>query len=233
MTLPFQFSEHAGDEPASQLLEGFRYRPALIGPDDEATLVSRLRELPFREFDFHGYKGKRRVVSFGWQYDFSGQQLRKADDIPEFLLGVRALAASFAGLEPAALQYALVTEYVPGAGIGWHRDRAVFGQVIGISLLSPCVLRFRREKVATADVGDQEQSGTRPPARGRSGRQGQSAIATSKRTRAKRQWERVNILAEPRSAYHLSGPARLDWQHSILRVDDLRYSITFRNMREA
>jgi len=24
-----------------------------------------MRELPFREFEFHGYTGKRRVVSFG------------------------------------------------------------------------------------------------------------------------------------------------------------------------
>jgi alkylated DNA repair dioxygenase AlkB len=45
-------------------------------------------------------------------------------------------------------------------------------------------------------------------------------------------WDRVNILAEPRSAYHLTGSARSEWEHSILRVDALRYSITFRTMRE-
>ena len=53
-------------------LEGFRYRPELITPKDEAALVARVRELPFKEFEFHGYLGKRRVVSFGWRYDFSG-----------------------------------------------------------------------------------------------------------------------------------------------------------------
>jgi len=41
------------------------------------------------------------------------------------------------------LQHILVTEYSEGAGIGWHRDKAVFGDVIGISLLSPCVFRLR------------------------------------------------------------------------------------------
>jgi alkylated DNA repair dioxygenase AlkB len=46
------------------------------------------------------------------------------------------------------LQHVLVTEYSPGAAIGWHRDKAVFGDVIGISLLSPCVFRLRR-KVGT------------------------------------------------------------------------------------
>lgn len=39
----------------------------------------------------------------------------------------------------------LVTEYGPGAGIGWHRDKAVFGEVVGVSLLSPCALRLRRK----------------------------------------------------------------------------------------
>jgi alkylated DNA repair dioxygenase AlkB len=39
-------------------------------------------------------------------------------------------------------------------------------------------------------------------------------------------------MAEPRSAYLLSGPARLEWEHSIPQMDALRYSITFRNLRE-
>jgi alkylated DNA repair dioxygenase AlkB len=39
----------------------------------------------------------------------------------------------------------LVTEYSPGAAIGWHRDKAEFGDVIGISLLSSCLFRLRRK----------------------------------------------------------------------------------------
>ena len=173
-------------------LEGFRYRAELIAPADEAALVARVRELPFKEFEFHGYLGKRRVVSFGWRYDFSGSGLTKAEDIPEFLLPLRESAAGFAGMEPEAFQHVLVTEYAPGAGIGWHRDKSVFGEVVGISLLTPCVLRFRKKVDG--------------------------------------KWDRVNVRAERRSAYHLSGPARSVWQHSILRVDSLRYSITFRNI---
>jgi len=176
-------------------LEGFRYEAELIEAADEEALVAFIGELPFREFEFHGYKGKRSVVSFGWKYEFSGGgQLLKADEIPESLLALRSRAASFAGVETEAFQHVLVTEYGPGAGIGWHRDKAVFGQVVGVSLLAPCVLRFRR-KVNT-------------------------------------KWERINVLAERRSAYHLTGPARAQWEHSILRVDALRYSITFRTMRD-
>ncbi len=40
----------------------------------------------------------------------------------------------------------LVARYDPGAGIGWHRDRDVFEQVVGISLAAPASLRFRRRK---------------------------------------------------------------------------------------
>jgi alkylated DNA repair dioxygenase AlkB len=39
-----------------------------------------------------------------------------------------------------------VTEYAPGAGIGWHRDKAHFGKVVGLSFGSPCRLRFRRKQ---------------------------------------------------------------------------------------
>lgn len=174
--------------------EGLRYQPALISSSDEVALVDRVRELPFREFEFHGYLGKRRIVSFGWKYDFSSQRIQKAEEIPDYLLSLRSLAALFANLEPAAFEQVLVTEYADGAGIGWHRDKAVFGQVIGISLLAPCTLRFRRKVDGS--------------------------------------WERANLRVEPRSAYHLSGPARTEWEHSISRVDALRYSITFRSMRD-
>ena len=40
------------------------------------------------------------------------------------------------------------------------------------------------------------------------------------------------IVAEPRSAYLLSGPARSVWEHSIPPVGEPRYSVTFRNLRE-
>jgi alkylated DNA repair dioxygenase AlkB len=47
-------------------------------------------------------------------------------------------------MAPERLQQVLVSEYDIGAPIGWHRDKAVFGVVVGISLLSPCTFRLRR-----------------------------------------------------------------------------------------
>jgi alkylated DNA repair dioxygenase AlkB len=133
-------------ESPPALPEGFRYEPDFLSPDEERDLVARLESLPFKGFEFHGFVGNRRVVSFGWKYDFGERQLQKADDMPPFLLPLRRRAAAFAGLEPSAFQHALVTEYSPGAGIGWHRDKAVFDEVVGVSLVSPCRFRFRRSQ---------------------------------------------------------------------------------------
>lgn len=126
--------------------DGFLYCEGLVAPDEERGLAERLSALAFAPFEFHGFIGKRRVISFGWRYVFDGSGLTRGDPIPEFLLPVRTVAAGFAGLAPEALEHVLVTEYAPGAGIGWHKDRSVFGDTIGISLLAPCRLRFRRRR---------------------------------------------------------------------------------------
>lgn len=128
------------------LPEGFKYRPELVSADSERLLVEQLRELAFEPFEFQGYVGKRRVLSYGWRYDFKERLLRKAADLPPFLLPLRDLAAAFARLSPSELSHVLITEYAGGAGIGWHRDKGVFGDVVGISLLSPCRFRFRRKR---------------------------------------------------------------------------------------
>jgi alkylated DNA repair dioxygenase AlkB len=124
--------------------EGFVYRPDVISPEEERELLERVRALPFKEFEFQGYRGKRRVVSFGLHYDFAHGRLEPTADMPEFLLPVREKAACFAGLTPEELPHVLVTEYSIGAPIGWHKDRPSFEDVIGISLLSACRFRFRK-----------------------------------------------------------------------------------------
>ena len=35
--------------------------------------------------------------------------------------------------------------FLIGVGIGWHRDRPAFDDVISVSLLSPCTFRLRRK----------------------------------------------------------------------------------------
>lgn len=128
---------------------GFVYRSEFLSIDEEEQLVDDLQPLPFKDFEFHGYRGKRRVVSYGWRYDFEDAGLQRAAPMPAFLKPLRDRAAAVAGLAPEAFQHALLTEYPPGAPIGWHRDQSVFGDVVGISLLSPCLFRFRRRQGTT------------------------------------------------------------------------------------
>jgi alkylated DNA repair dioxygenase AlkB len=124
--------------------DGFRHGEELLSPEEEQAYAAAFAELPFQSFEFHGYLGKRRIVSFGFRYDYSGRALRESAGIPALLLPLREKAAAFAGVPEAGLQQALVTEYAPGAGIGWHRDKPMFEDVIAISFLSPCTLRFRK-----------------------------------------------------------------------------------------
>lgn len=174
--------------------EGLVYQEDFLAPPEEEALAARIAGLPLKPFEFQGFQGNRRTVSFGWHYAFDGSGLREAEPMPDFLLDVRARAAALAGHEPDTFAHALVIEYAPGAGIGWHRDRPVFGDVVGISLCAPARLRFRRK--------------------------------------VQEKWERAALIAEPRSAYLLKGPARSEWEHSIPPMDRLRYSITFRTLRK-
>src|ERR1051325_52382 len=78
--------------------EGFRYQADVVPLDEERELVERIRELPLKEFEFHGYTGKRRVMSFGWHYDFNESKLHQTEEIPVFLHQLRERSAAFAGL---------------------------------------------------------------------------------------------------------------------------------------
>jgi alkylated DNA repair dioxygenase AlkB len=125
---------------------GFAYREGLIAAAGEAALLRNLEALSFQPFDFHGFLAKRHVAWFGWRYDYQRVQLRDSEPIPPFLLPLRARAAAFADVEPESLQQVLINKYAPGAGIGWHRDKPMFGDVIAVSLAAPCTLRLRRKQ---------------------------------------------------------------------------------------
>jgi alkylated DNA repair dioxygenase AlkB len=132
------------ETPPPEAPAGLVYVPGFIGAEEESELAGHIAALPFKPFEFHGFTGNRRTVSFGLHYAFDGSGLREAEPIPAWLGPLRARAAALAGREPEAFVHALVIEYAAGAGIGWHRDRPVFGDVVGISLLAPAPLRFRR-----------------------------------------------------------------------------------------
>jgi alkylated DNA repair dioxygenase AlkB len=140
----FMSAAEVESRPEGTLPDGFAFAADLVPEALARDLVARFGTLPFRNFDFHGFQGNRRIVSFGWRYEYSGRgELRESDPMPNFLDPLREIAADFAGLKSADFQQALITEYAPGAGIGWHRDKPMFEDVISFSFENPCRLRFR------------------------------------------------------------------------------------------
>jgi alkylated DNA repair dioxygenase AlkB len=181
---------------------GFHYRDDFITRDEEEALVEAIGRTDFSDFEMHGVVARRRVAFFGATYDAS---LDSVPTIPDFLLGLRAAVAGWAGVNAEDFAMALINEYRPGAPIGWHRDAPQYDIVAGVSLLSSCRMRFRPY------VSPAAHSASRGPRR----------TATHE------------VVLTPRSAYLITGEARSGFEHSIPAVAALRYSITFRTLRLA
>jgi alkylated DNA repair dioxygenase AlkB len=186
---------------------GFAYQAEFIDKAEEVALAEQIGRVEFSRVEMRGVVAKRRTAHFGWTYGYDSRSSEPGAPIPEFLLPLRERAAAWAGIEAESLGEALITEYPAGAGIGWHRDAPMFGDVIaGASLLSACRMKFR-PYVSPKDL---------VPAHAR----------VPRRTTHE-------IMLTPRSGYLITGPARRDFEHSIPETESLRYSITFRTLRRA
>ena len=135
-------------------IEGLIFREAFITPEEELTLLDRIRTLDFHEMKMRGVVARRRVIHYGVKYSFETFKASPGPPVPEFLLPLREKAAELASVEADALAEALITEYSPGASIGWHKDAHPFGIVVGISLLSASRFRFRRGRVRAWETAE-------------------------------------------------------------------------------
>ena len=125
-------------------LPGLRYQDDFLSAPEERRLIEKIDEENLAPFRFQGWTGKRLTVTYGWRYDFDSGAFGRADPVPDYLVPIRKRAEEFAGLPEGALEQVLLIRYDVGAGIGWHRDRPVFEDVIGISLGAPAPMRFRQ-----------------------------------------------------------------------------------------
>jgi alkylated DNA repair dioxygenase AlkB len=180
--------------------DGFQYRNDFITKDEEAALADEIARVEFAPFEMRGVVARRRVAFFGSSYDSGGAS---TPPIPEFLMPLRERIAAWAGLDAAAFAMALINQYPPGAPIGWHRDAPQYDIVAGVSLLSPCRMKFRPYISPSARESSSDRRRT----------------ATHE------------IALERRSGYLMTGTSRSAFEHHIPTVDSLRYSITFRTLR--
>jgi alkylated DNA repair dioxygenase AlkB len=135
----------AADAP---LVPGLVLVHEAVTPAEEEALAGQIDAAPLQPFEFGQWRGRRLTTHYGSAYDFARGRLDEAPPLPDWLMALRERLAPLVDLEPEQLAAALLIRYDPGAGIGWHRDRPQYGEVVGLSLGAPCVMRLRRR---TAD----------------------------------------------------------------------------------
>ena len=129
---------------SAPLVPGLTLIEEAIGAAEDAELAALLDAAPLAPFQFGQWQGKRLTASYGSGYDFTRQRVAEAPPMPDWLLGLRERLAPLVGKQPEDFVQALVIRYDPGAGIGWHRDRPQYGEVMGLSLTAPATFRLRR-----------------------------------------------------------------------------------------
>ncbi len=123
--------------------DGFFYLPDFLSADEEEMLIQAINTLELHTLIFQGFEAKRKVASFGYDYNFDKRSISKGEDIPAGFHSLIRKVADYLSLQPDEFAEILVTEYPPGSVINWHRDAPPFDMIVGISLLSGCSFRVR------------------------------------------------------------------------------------------
>ena len=122
---------------------GFSYEEGFLSTAEEEQLVTHIASLTLHTFVFQGYEAKRKVASFGYDWNFDTRTLTKGEPIPAVFAPLLEKVAAHLRLDKERIAELLVTAYEPGTVINWHRDAPPFDTVIGISLLSGCTFKLR------------------------------------------------------------------------------------------
>jgi alkylated DNA repair dioxygenase AlkB len=130
-------------QPRAPLPEGMVYELEFLTSEEEARWIEVAASLPIKEMNYRGYTARRRVASYGGTYDFQAHRLETAEPLPRELEPLRAKVAAWVGVPPESFTQVLVAEYSEGTPLGWHRDVPDFEDVVGVSLLSEAIMRFR------------------------------------------------------------------------------------------
>src|SRR3954447_9436105 len=89
-----------GDAAPLPLPPGMRYAAEFLTREEESALVALIGALPLAPMQYQQYTARRKVLSYGGQYDFSAQQLNTAEPLPAWLDALRERAGAWAGIAP-------------------------------------------------------------------------------------------------------------------------------------
>ena len=110
-----------------RLPHGLVYRPQFLTRAEEASLLTAIAPLPFRQARFQQYVARRRVVHFHADGDvdtvdaYDDGESFSSGPVPPFLAALQQRVADAFGIARSAFVHTLVSEYRPGAPIGWQR----------------------------------------------------------------------------------------------------------------
>ena len=197
------------DSETATVPMGLEYHPDFLADSEEGRLLAHIDNSEWLA-DL-----SRRVLHFGYKYDYTSRSLdetARIGPLPEWLAQLSHMVREAASEEAKRLldpqrpfEQAIINEYLPGQGIAPHIDRDCFGPVVAtVSLGSGVNMDF-----CCDSTGD----------------------------------EYVQPLV-PRSLVLLYGDARFKWRHGIAKrrsdtlngqktVRQRRVSITFRTIVEA
>src|SRR4030095_14578041 len=125
------------------LPDGFVYYPNFITASEETDLCNTIVTFDLHPLIFQGYEAKRKVASFGYDWNFQTRVLTKGKEIPNMFDSLVRKVSDKIAIPNIQFAELLLTEYPIGSVINWHRDAPPFDMIAGISLLSDCVFRFR------------------------------------------------------------------------------------------
>lgn len=128
----------------NEAIPGLRYQPDFLSRQEEEQLLALIRTLPLQPIRYKEYQSRCRSISYGGSYDFSTNTLQRGVVLDPRFFPLRQRVAQWLGVAPERIEDLLVTEYAPGAQLGWHRDVPQYETIVGISLGSAALLGFRR-----------------------------------------------------------------------------------------
>ena len=124
-------------------IPGLIYQADFLTPEEEKGLLEIIATLPLMPARYKEYESKVRILSFGGLNDFNMHTVKPSPALDARLVPLRNRVADWLKIEHGAISHLLVTEYLPGTQLGWHRDVPVYETIVGISLGNPATIRFR------------------------------------------------------------------------------------------
>jgi alkylated DNA repair dioxygenase AlkB len=131
------------EDELTELPIGMRFAPEFLSTREEGSLLELIGGFELKEAQYKAYTARRRVISFGGQFDYDVNRLKRGAPIPDALHPLRERVAAWLDVEPERFGQMLIAEYRPGTPLGWHRDVPDFESIVGISLHGAAVMRFR------------------------------------------------------------------------------------------